>query len=98
MEKRVKKELEDAKSDIKDAIDAERRREASVESLRDQTLEIDKSMGDFRTESEKAKSRIWWKSLKWIALAGALVFLVVGLVMVFVIAKFRQAFSNDHSS
>ncbi|KAI5190110.1 hypothetical protein NECID01_0803 [Nematocida sp. AWRm77] len=97
MERKVEKELDDAKEDIQDAIDAERKRGTSLEELKSQTVEIDDAMGEFRTESQHAKSRLWWKSAKWIAIASILVFLIAGGFLLFIISKVKQLVHKEES-
>jgi len=90
MNRKIEKELEDAKGDIKDAIDAERQREVSMHDLKAQTLDIDDSMGAFKTESEKAKNRIWWKSAKWIAVGCVLAFFVVFVITLMIVNQLKK--------
>lgn len=90
----MEKELDDAKEDIQDALEAERKRGASLEELKSQTVEIDESMSAFRTESGRAKNRLWWKSAKWIAIAATLVILIAGGFLLYIVSKIKHLFPS----
>ncbi|KAI5181903.1 hypothetical protein NEOKW01_2059 [Nematocida sp. AWRm80] len=95
MEKKVQKELDKAKGDLKEAIDAERQRAASLNDLKQQSIDMEDTMGAFREESEATKNRLWWKSAKWIAIASVICLLLFGGIFLFLFSKIKGAFSSS---
>ncbi|KAI5184940.1 hypothetical protein NEHOM01_0491 [Nematocida homosporus] len=95
MERKVEKELKEAQDDLQEAISSEKARAASVSELKQQSIDMEKSMGAFQTESEAAKNRIWWKSAKWIAIASILIILIFGTLFFFIASKLKGTFSSD---
>lgn len=95
MQRKVEKELKSAQSDLKDAIRTERERAASVSELKEQSVNMESNLGAFQEESKQAKNRIWWKSVKWMAAACLLAFIVVGAIFLYIASKVKQIFSSS---
>lgn len=89
MEKKVEKELEEAKEDIKDAISAEKKRTASVSKLKSESLALDSSLTGLQESTHDAKNRLWKKCAKWIILAALIVLIVGGLLAVYIYDKVK---------
>ncbi|KAH9387515.1 uncharacterized protein NEMAJ01_2411 [Nematocida major] len=92
MDKKVEKELQEAQDDIKDALDAERDRSASISSLEKQSVALDSSLAGLQEESHRAKNRLWRKSIMWVAFACVLVLVLGGIVFLYVYNQIKQAF------
>lgn len=77
MEKKVEKELKDAQDDIREAIDEENKRSASISSLESKSKQMEQSLGELQEESHNVKNRLWKKSAKWIIIV-VILFIVIG--------------------
>lgn len=91
MEEQVEQELNKAKGDLRGAIREERKRSASTSQLSKESQDLALSMGDLQRESTAARNRIWWKTTKWLLLAGILVFIIVGGFLIALMAQIRKA-------
>ncbi|KAI5192671.1 hypothetical protein NEMIN01_2138 [Nematocida minor] len=91
MEKKVEKELQDAQEDIKDAINAEKKRSASISSLEQQSVELDASLTGLQEETHSARKRLWKKCLKWIIVATIIFLILGGLLFSYVYDKLKSS-------
>ena len=87
MQRKVEKELKEAQDDLKDAIHSEKERAASISELKQQSIDMEGTLGAFQVESQAAKNRIWWKSAKWIAIAGVLIVIIAGVIFLYIAGK-----------
>ncbi|OAG31885.1 hypothetical protein NEDG_00360 [Nematocida displodere] len=90
MDNKVEKELAGAQDDLKEAIHAEKERGASASELKQQSIDLEGSLTDFEKESAAAKNRIWWKSAKWMLIAGIFVSLILLCLFCYIYVKLRQ--------
>lgn len=86
MEKKVKKEMEAVTEELKKTIKEEQERGASLGSLQKEGDKLNKNLSVFAESSSRAEKRLWWKSVKWMAIVGGIVGVFV-LIVVYKIFK-----------
>lgn len=93
MEKKVEKELKDAQDDIREAIDEENKRSASISSLESKSKQMEQSLGELQEEAHNVKNRLWKKSAKWIIIVVVL-FIVIGGIAFLTIYRYIKDLFN----
>ncbi|OAG30906.1 hypothetical protein NEIG_00390 [Nematocida sp. ERTm5] len=89
-QQKVEKELEDAQSEIKDAIKEEKKRGASISSLEKDSEQLNESLSGLQEQTHSAKNRLLRKSFLWIGLAVLIVLIIGTVIFLYIYEKIKK--------